>query len=191
MLRRSFLPLMGTTLICTSIGGFSVSNATPGPDKPTLATAPIEVGGDWAGSLPSSALTVVSRARDACVSGVRLLSDRQPEKIRVDNHTEGPPHIWLHADKAPLAWIVVDVGERDWSRLAYQFGHEFGHLMCNIWSVEGNAAEPPAAAWLEETLAEAVSVRGLGFSPTAGRRSRRLPATRPSPAQSASTATIS
>jgi hypothetical protein len=166
MERRTFLPLIGSALVCTagpSAAGPAADDqsAPPVSGKAILAAAPIEVGGDWGGSLPQAALTVVSRTRDACL-GFRLVSDRQPERIRVDNHSKEPPHIWLHFDRAPFAWIVVDIGPRDWSKLAYQFGHEFGHVVCNIWSPEGNSANPSAAAWLEEALAEAFSIRGLG-----------------------------
>ncbi len=157
MKRRTFLPLIGSALVGAK--GLA-SGESPPAGKATLATAPIEVLGDWDGSLPHSALLVVSRMRDACLAGVRLVSDRQPERIRVDNHAEGPPHIWLHFDRAPFAWIIVDIGPRDWSKLAYQFGHEFGHVVCNIWSPEGNSAN--SAPWLEEALAEAFSIRGLG-----------------------------
>jgi hypothetical protein len=166
MERRTFLPLIGSALVCagqSDAAGPGTDGPSPPPaGKATLADAPIEVGGDWGGSLPQAARVVVSRMRDACLTGVRLVSDRQPERIRVDNHAGEPPHIWLHFDRAPFAWIVVDVGPRDWSRLAYQFGHEFGHVMCNIWSPEGNSANPLAAAWLEEVLAEAFSICGLG-----------------------------
>jgi hypothetical protein len=168
MQRRTFLPLIGSALVCaaqsSAAGPVADGPFAPRPaGKATLADAPIEVGGDWDGSLPHSALVVVSPMREACLSGVRLVSDRQAERIRVDNHAREPPHIWLHFDRAPFAWIVVDIGPRDWSKLAYQFGHELGHVMCNIWSPEGNSAEPPAAAWLEEALAEAFSIRGLGL----------------------------
>src|SRR5450432_859612 len=88
---------------------------------PTLATVPIEVVGDWGGSLPGSALAVVTRMRAVSLAGVRLLSDRQPGRLRVDSHSSGPPHIWLHDDGTSIAWIVVDIGPRDWSKLAYQF----------------------------------------------------------------------
>jgi hypothetical protein len=167
MRRRTFLHLIGSTLFCAAWPG-AMGRAATDRSPPrlagnaTLATAPIEVQGDWAGSLPHSALLVVSRMREACLAGVRLVSDRQPERIRVDNHTQGPPHIWLHFDRTPFAWIIVDIGPRDWSKLAYQFGHEFGHVVCNLWSPEGNSANPSASAWLEEALAEALSVRGLG-----------------------------
>lgn len=58
------------------------------------------------------------------------------------------------------AWIVVDIETRAWSQLAYQFGHELGHVMCNswMWKVETT----PPCRWLEECLVEAFSIRGLG-----------------------------
>jgi hypothetical protein len=166
MERRTFLPLIGSALFCAGgpgAAGQASHDRAPARSagKATLATAPIELGGDWGGSLPHAAHAVISRTRQACIAGVRLVSDRQPERIRVENHAKEPPHIWLHFDRAPFAWIVVDIGLRDWSRLAYQFGHELGHVMCNIWSPEGNSANPPAAAWLEEALAEAFSIHSL------------------------------
>jgi len=167
MQRRTFLLPFGSALLsAANPGGAGQPQGDLPParpaGKPTLATVPIEVGGDWGASLPGAAQAVLSHMRDASISGVRVVSDRQPERIRVDNYAREPPHIWLHFDHKPFAWIIVDIGERDWSRLAYQFGHEFGHVMCNIWSPEGNSANPSAAAWLEEALAEAVSIRGLG-----------------------------
>jgi hypothetical protein len=54
---------------------------------------------------------------------------------------------------------VVDVAPLAWAQLAYQFGHELGHVMCNswMWKVES----PPPSRWLEECLVEAFSIRGL------------------------------
>jgi hypothetical protein len=51
-------------------------------------------------------------------------------------------------------WIIVDIGERDWSRLAYQFHHELGHVTTNSWRAD---------AWFEEALVEAFSLRGLAL----------------------------
>jgi hypothetical protein len=98
--------------------------------------------------------------REACLSGIRLLSELQPEKLRVDNHRSGPPHIWLHSDHPDTAWIIVTIGERDWCKLAYQFGHELGHVLCNSWRWCDNPRPP--TQWLEEALVEAFSIRGLG-----------------------------
>jgi hypothetical protein len=127
----------------------------------TLLSAPLQLGGEWGGSAPNDALAVIARMREACLSGVRLLSDRQPAKLRVDDQTSGPPHIWLHQDNPDTAWIVVDIGARDWCKLAYQFGHELGHVLCNSWQPEAKPRLP--SQWLEEALVEAFSLRGLGL----------------------------
>jgi hypothetical protein len=109
------------------------------PADVTLLTAPLEIAGSWGGSLPQAARQVVLRMRAACLTGVTLLSDRQPTRLRVEDHSSGPPAIWLHTDPPTTAWIIVDIGARDWSQLAYQFGHELGHVLCNSWNV---AAHP-------------------------------------------------
>jgi hypothetical protein len=111
-------------------------------------------------SSPGAAALVISRTREACLSGIRLLSDHQPDRLRIEDHTSGPPFVWLHKENPTTAWIVVDVGTRAWSQLAYQFGHELGHVMCNSWMWK--AETPPPSRWLEESLAEAFSIRGLG-----------------------------
>ena len=110
--------------------------------------------------LPRSAETVVERMRHSCLDGIRLVSDRQPTRLRVDEHTSGLPSIWLHPDGSTMAWIIVDIGERDWSRLAYQFGHELGHVMANSWGPDAKPTTP--SGWLEEALVEAFSLHGLG-----------------------------
>jgi hypothetical protein len=127
---------------------------------PTLLSAPIELAGDWGRMLPRSADLVVERMRHACLDGVRLLSDRQPTRLRVDEHTSGPPAVWLHPDGSSMAWIIVDISERDWSKLAYQFGHELGHVMANSWQPHAKPSVP--CQWIEEALVEAFSLRGLG-----------------------------
>jgi hypothetical protein len=125
-----------------------------------VTSAPLELGGEWGGSPPNDAFAVISRMREACLSGVRLLSDRQPERLRVD-HTSGLPHIWLHEERPDAAWIVVDIGALDWCVLSYQFGHELGHVLCNSWQPQSKPKLP--SQWLEEALVEAFAIRGLGL----------------------------
>jgi hypothetical protein len=127
---------------------------------PTLLSAPIELAGNWGRMNPRSADKVVERMRQACLDEVRLLSDRQPTRLRVDEHASGPPAVWLHSDGSSMAWIIVDVGERAWAQLAYQFGHELGHVLANSW--QPHARPMPPCQWLEEALVEAFSLRGLG-----------------------------
>jgi hypothetical protein len=157
MRRRPFLLLLG---------GMAASLAArkplgePEPSSITLLNAPLEVQGDWGKSLPGSAAAVISRMREVCLAGVRLLSDRQPNGLRVEDRTSGPPFIWLHNHPSRIAWIVVDIGGNFWCQLAYQFGHELGHVLANSWGPDGKP-QPPCQ-WLEENLVEAFSLRGLG-----------------------------
>ena len=128
---------------------------------PTLLSAPIELAGKWGRMIPRSAQSVAERMRHACLDGVRLISDRPPTKIRVDRHTSsGPPAVWLHPDGSSMAWIIVDTGERAWMQLAYQFGHELGHVTANSW--QPHAKPLPPSQWIEEALVEAFTLRGLG-----------------------------
>ena len=106
----------------------------PIEQAPTLLSAPIELAGDWGHMLPRAADQVVERMRHACLDGVRLLSDRQPTRLRVDEHTSGSPAVWLHPDGSTMAWVIVDIGERDWSKLAYQFGH----ASATSWPIAGS-----------------------------------------------------
>src|SRR3954447_6239896 len=62
----------------------------------TLLDVPIELTGNWRDSAAADVAAVLTRTRQACLADIRLCSDRQPEKLRVDDHASGPPHIWLH-----------------------------------------------------------------------------------------------
>jgi hypothetical protein len=140
---------------------------------PMLNSAPIELAGAWGRMLPGAAENVLERMRSACLEGVRLLSERQPDRIRVDEHPSGPPAIWLHRDESRTAWIIVDIGERAWSQLAYQFGHELGHVLANSWQSYGKPGGP--CQWLEESLVEAFSLRGLGKLASSWKRDPPFP----------------
>ena len=98
--------------------------------------------------------------REVSLEGLRLLSDRQPDRLYVDDHSSGSPAVWLHDDHTNTAWIIVDIGPRDWCKLSYQFGHELGHVLCNSW--DARSKPRPPCQWLEESMVEAFSIRGLG-----------------------------
>jgi hypothetical protein len=174
MRRRAFVKVIAS-LAAPTIGGRGAIAAAPRhggmtrmaeilsppiEQAPTLLSAPIELAGDWGRMLPRSADQVVERMRHACLDGVRLLSDRQPTRLRVDEHPSGSPAVWLHPDGSSMAWIIVDIGDRDWSKLAYQFGHELGHVMANSW--QPHAKPLPPCQWLEEAMVESFSIHGLG-----------------------------
>jgi hypothetical protein len=156
MKRRKVLLLLGAGAASLARGK---SLGQPELSPATLLNAPLEVQGEWAKSPPHAATAVISRMREVCLAGVKLLSDQQPNGLRVENHTSGSPAIWLHNDDSRIAWIIVNIGERDWSKLAYQFGHELGHVLANSWDPNSKPRRP--CQWLEEALAEAFSLRGL------------------------------
>ena len=125
----------------------------------TLLSAPLELAGDWGASTPEDALVVLSRTREVCLTGIRLLSDDQPAALCVESRPPGPPYVWLQS--STRAHIVVDGTARDWCRMAYQFGHELGHVLSNSWQPDSLPLRP--SIWLEEALVEAFTLRGLAL----------------------------
>jgi hypothetical protein len=158
--RSTFLALAGAFAVCRPRPS-NGSDVTLSSSSTTLSTAPLELGGEWGGSAPNDAMAVIARMREASLAGIRLFSDQQPQKLRVDDHASGPPAVWLHSNQPETAWVIVDIGARDWCKLAYQFGHELGHVLCNSWRW-GDAPKPPSQ-WLEEAMVEAFSIRGLAL----------------------------
>ena len=169
MTRRSLLSLLGASLFLPLRSALAPAFA-PGA---TLLTAPLQLGGSWGGSAVADAAAVIERMRAACLEGVVLLSDRQPSRLRVDDRAGSYPAIWLHTDAPTTAWITVIVGTRDWCNLAYQFGHELGHVLCNSWEPDAGPRNP--CQWIEEALVEAFSLRGLGVLADDWRRAPPFP----------------
>lgn len=156
MERRSFLSLFG-------LGVFLPfkSHAARTSFSHTVRTAPLELRGEWGGSARADAAVVIERMRKAGLTGVDLRSDRQPQKLRVENAPGIFPSVWLQTRSPNIAWIKVVVGTRDWCNLAYQLGHELGHVLCNSWQSDAKPRNP--CQWIEEALVEALSLRGLAI----------------------------
>ncbi|GIQ71980.1 hypothetical protein [Bradyrhizobium sp. RD5-C2] len=156
--RRRFLVLASSAAVVAMEGSRRALGREIAPTE-GLLSGPIELSGDWHAAPTDAVMRVLNRIREVDLSGLRLLSDRQPKKIRIENRDEVTPAIWLHSDQPDMASIVVNVGYADWCRLAYQFGHELGHVLCNSWQF--SAKPQPPTQWLEEVLVETFSVRGL------------------------------
>jgi hypothetical protein len=160
MKRREIIAVMAGSTIAKLSRISSAQQPSVRVPLPGLMSAPIEITGDWGRMLPRAVKLVLGRMRQACLEGIRLVSDRQPQQIRVELRNSGTPAIWLHTDESEMAWIIVNVGERDWSMLAYQFGHELGHVMANSW--QANSKGGGLSHWLEESMVEALALYGLG-----------------------------
>jgi len=156
--RRRFLALtgIGTLSIPRLIDKALAMESEP----PSLLTAPLELGGGWNPSPTDAVLRVLIRMREVSLAGVKLLSDRQPARIHVENHPTGSPAIWLDNHDSNVASIIVNIGPDDWEKLSYQFGHELGHVLCNSWDFHSQPHTP--CQWVEESMVESFSVRGLG-----------------------------
>src|ERR1700720_4434692 len=101
----------------------------------------------WRAGLVETRLSVRPRARSC--HGEQLAATRETESA-------------LPMAGGGAGGGSVDIGEGDWSKLAYQFGHELGHVMANSWQPHAKPKVP--CQWLEEALVEALSTlaRGIG-----------------------------
>jgi hypothetical protein len=175
--RRNLLLAAGVLFLMKAPSRRTGARAQPGSTKVDLLSAPLELTGEWGSSPQGAAAVVIARMRQVCLTDVRLLSDQQPQRIRVEDHSSGPPAIWLHEEPAKTAWIIVDIGARAWCQLAYQFGHELGHVLCNSWVPEAKPAPP--CQWLEEAIVEAFSIRGLALLADSWERNPPFPGDAP------------
>lgn len=175
--RRNLLTIAGVLAIMNAPRRRTRAREQPASTTVDLLSAPLELAGEWGDSLQGAAAVVIGRMREVCLTGVRLLSDLQPKRLRVDNRSPGPPAIWLHDKPAQTAWIIVDIGPRAWCQLAYQFGHELGHVLCNSWGPEAKPAPP--CQWLEEAMVEAFSIRGLALLADSWERNPPFPGDTP------------
>jgi hypothetical protein len=117
------------------------------------------VSGSWGETRDIDVLAVVDSARESLLDGVSL-KDGGPSCIRIIGvpHASNPIVI-KHDDPGGSAIIWLTVIDRRWNQLAYQFGHEFGHVLANTWGV--NSVPTPPSHWLEEAIVEAFSLSGL------------------------------
>ncbi len=100
--RRAFLGVAG---IAAFVIPRLIAGAPGLASEPTrsLLSVPLELGGVWKSSPADAVLRVLSRVREVSLEGLRLLSDRQPDKLYVDDHPNGPPAVWLHNDHTKIA----------------------------------------------------------------------------------------
>ena len=155
MERRSFLSLLGAGVLLP----YGRNRTATEPTGTSLLTAELHLRGNWRGSAPGDVAAVIECMRAACLGDVALLSDRQPTELWVEDRTDSYPAVWLHPDFPTTAWVTVVVGMREWCNLAYQFGHELGHVLSNSWEQDARPRNP--CQWVEEALVEAFTLRGL------------------------------
>jgi len=81
----------------------------------------------------------------------RHLKPYKLDAFVVKRGNSGPFFSFVKNSRGELE-ILLDTGKTYWSQYAYQFSHEFLHLLC------GSAVRDPRNLWFEETLAETSSL---------------------------------
>ena len=81
----------------------------------------------------------------------RHLEPYKLDSFVVKRGHEGPFFSFVRNSRGELE-ILLDTGQTYWSQYAYQFAHEFLHLLC------GSTKRDPGNLWFEETLGETASL---------------------------------
>lgn len=81
----------------------------------------------------------------------RHFSQYEIDPFVVKRGNNGPFFGYKKNDQGELE-ILLDTRHTYWSQYAYQFSHEFCHMLC------GRGKKDPAQMWFEETLAETASL---------------------------------
>nr|MCS5632398.1 hypothetical protein [Pirellulaceae bacterium] len=107
--------------------------------------------GDWGESN-------LADIKKVCDSAAAMLMTHLPDDnfapIMVQRNKSGP--ITLYRRGQGNEYIVqLDTSDRAWAQLAFQFAHEFCHVICNYRDVTNQQL------WFEETLCECASLYAL------------------------------
>ncbi|MBM83025.1 MAG: hypothetical protein CMJ78_20890 [Planctomycetaceae bacterium] len=129
----------------------NVPKSTVSASKDSHGLRVMVVPGDWGGSQ-------LEDIRKVCLSSAEAIWAELPgdglAPIQVHRSKNGP--ISLYQRGAGREYIVkLDTGANAWAQCAFQFAHEFCHVLCNYRNV------PNQQLWFEETLCEVASLYSL------------------------------
>jgi hypothetical protein len=124
-----------------------------------LSKIEIAVSGEWGDVRSEDVRAVILSTREAIIEGLALPEDG-PSCIRVVGDPTAPsPMVFAFDAPDGAATIRLTVQGKKWNQIAYQAGHELGHVLANNWGAK--AVPQPPSHWLEEGLVEAISLFGL------------------------------
>lgn len=126
--------------------------AAPAADAPAGALPRIRVReGGWDGA-------PVENIRRVLVSAARELRSVAPSgkiaAIEVRHSKEGPMVLHQRGKRGQII-VLLDVKKTYWAQYAYQFAHEFGHILCQYRKGRN------ANKWFEEAVCEAASLYAM------------------------------
>lgn len=106
----------------------------------------------WGSASPSNIEAVLRSAADTLLPNLPGLS---LPPIVVTRSAKDPITLYKRGPAGELQ-VKLDVEGYLWARFAFQFAHEFGHVLCGVEDV------PNPNMWFEESLCEAASLYALG-----------------------------
>jgi len=122
--------------------------APPAPPGPLQIRV---ISKDWGDAEPDNLQAV-------CISAAneiwRFFPDRRIEPITVNSTTKDPMVIFGRGPDGERR-ILLNIKGKLWARCAYQFSHEFCHILCNYRKVKN------PNLWFEEALCETASLFAL------------------------------
>ncbi|MBT4692000.1 MAG: hypothetical protein HOB73_01500 [Planctomycetaceae bacterium] len=129
----------------------SVPASSPPNSADTTQLRIVVLPGDWGAS-------ELADIKKVCESAAVTLTTHLPDDgfapIMVQREKSGP--ITLYRRGQGNEYIVkLDTSDRAWAQLAFQFAHEFCHIVCNYRDVTNQQL------WFEETLCECASLYAL------------------------------
>ncbi len=110
----------------------------------------------------ASHLDVLAVVNSTMAAAISRLSDcsRLPSIIRLTGrYDDGPPMVVREYGAGSSARVLVCIRGYAWAQLAYQFGHELGHIVANNWGASAAVMLP--SHWVEEALVEAFAISNL------------------------------
>ena len=131
--------------------GDSMSSPDPFPD--------LTVDGHFGLASHPDVLAVVNSTMAAAIPRLSYRS-RLPSIIRLSGRwDDGPPMVVREYGSGNSARMLVCIRSYAWAQLAYQFGHELGHIVANNWGASAAVTLP--SHWIEEALVEAFALSNL------------------------------
>lgn len=112
--------------------------------------------GDWSGGQPEDIRRVCFCVAQCFAFAV---AERPLESIRVEPGTLGHPRALCVRGNEGQVRVLLSARGGYWGKFAYQFGHEFCHVLANVPSQINPATA--ATDWIEEALCETATLYAL------------------------------
>ena len=141
MRRATLLSAILACLCLTSAGG-----ETTEPRRLLICPAPT---GQWGADIHDVQHVLTSAARELR----RYFPERRLDPIIVA--PKGGPIVWHRRGLGGEHYVCLDTGKTFWCQYAFQFAHEFCHILCRHETTE------KANKWFEESLCEMASLFAL------------------------------